>query len=165
LIRGGMDTTIAGISTAVAHLARNPDQWALLRENPSLARAAFEEAIRLESPLQTYYRATTVNVELAGYRLKDDTKIQLFIGSANRDPRKFADPDRYDITRNSFGHVAFGGGVHTCVGQMIARIEAESVLKVLAQTVTELKVGGPFLHKHSNAQRIYTTLPTMVKAA
>lgn len=165
VIRGGMDTTISGIGTAIAQLAQNPDQWALLRADPNLARAAFEEAIRLESPLSRYYRATTRNVVFKGYSLKDDTKIQMFIAAANRDPEKFKDPDRYDITRNTFGHVAFGGGVHTCIGQMIARVEAEAVLKVLAETVSELHVEGPLLHRHSNALRTYASIPTRVVPA
>ena len=163
LLRGGMDSTISGIGTAVAQLAKNPDQWALLRDDPSLARAAFEEALRLESPLRTYYRATTTNVELAGCQLRDDTKIQLFLASANRDPRKFPEPDKYDIKRSTFGHVAFGAGIHTCIGQMIARLEAESVIKVLAEMVSEIHVEEPMLHRHSNALRTYARLQTRVK--
>jgi cytochrome P450 len=162
LIRGGMDTTISGIGTALAQLSRNPDQWALVRDDPSRARAAFEEAIRFESPLHTYYRATTTDVEFAGHRLKDDVKVQMFIGAANRDPRKFSDPDKYDIMRNTLGHTAFGGGVHTCIGQMIARLEAESVLKVFAEMVSEFRIEGPLHHRPSNALRTYAHLPTKV---
>lgn len=162
LVRGGMDTTISGIGTTIAQLAQNPDQWALLRDDPSKARAAFEEAIRIEAPIQGYYRATTRELELSGYRLKNDVKVHMMVGSANRDPRKFPDPARYDITRDTAGHAALGTGVHNCVGQMIARLEAESVLKPLAEMVSEIRIEGPMRHRHNNMLRTYASLPAKV---
>jgi cytochrome P450 len=165
LLSAGLDTTIFGISNALHCFASNPEQWQCLRENPALARAAFEEVIRYASPVQTFFRTTTKAVELAGVHLDEGQKVLLFLAAANRDPRKWQDPDRFDIRRKTLGHVGFGYGIHTCVGQMVARLEAESVLTVLARNVELIELTGPPTWRLNNTIRGLDTLPLAVRAA
>jgi cytochrome P450 len=100
LLSAGVDTTVNGLGAALSCLSAAPDQWARLHADPTLARNAFEEAIRFESPVQTFFRTTGCDVELAGaVAMPEGTKMLMFLAAANRDPRRFADPDRFDITR------------------------------------------------------------------
>jgi cytochrome P450 len=127
LLSAGLDTTVYGLGNALFALATHPEAWAQLHARPELARAAFEEALRFESSVQTFFRTTTRETELGGVALPADAKILLFLGAANRDPRRWDEPDRFDIGRKSSGHVAFGYGIHSCVGQAVARMEGEIV--------------------------------------
>ncbi|MBO0737007.1 MAG: cytochrome P450, partial [Alphaproteobacteria bacterium] len=135
LLTAGVDTTVSGIGAAVYCLARFPEQFAQLRADPSRARAAFEEAVRYESPVQTFFRTTTREVEIGGITLGEGEKVLMFLGAANRDPRQWERPDDYDIARKTIGHVGFGSGIHQCVGMMLARLEGECVLSALARKV------------------------------
>src|SRR5258706_4905090 len=128
LLSAGLDTTINGIAASIYALASHPEQWSLLRQEPSLANLAFEEIVRWESPVQTFFRTTMREVEVAGVRIPAGEKVLLFLGSANRDPRRGSDPDRFDIKRNASGHVGFGMGIHRCIGQTVARVEAKIML-------------------------------------
>lgn len=161
--RAGTDTTMAGIGHALHLLAMNPDQYALLLADPTKARNAFEEAIRLESPAMVMFRTTTGSVKLSGVTLKPDTKVGYYAGAANRDPRQWIDPDRYDITRNVAGiHRAFGYGAHICIGQMIARLEAESILGALASRVKSIELAGEPRYRLVNTLRTLDTLPLRI---
>ena len=91
---------------------------------PTLARNAFEEAIRFESPVQTFFRTTTRAVDIGGLEVGEGEKVLMLLGAANRDPRRWAEPDSYDIARKTSGHVGFGVGIHMCVGQLVARLLA-----------------------------------------
>ena len=135
LLSAGLDTTVNGIGAAVYCLARFPDQLARLRADPSLARNAFEEAVRFESPVQTFFRTTTREVEIGGIAIGEGEKVLMFLGAANRDPRRWENPDSYDITRRTSGHVGYGSGIHMCVGQLVARLEGEVMLAALARKV------------------------------
>ncbi len=132
LLSAGFDTTVHGLGAAMRCLALNPDQFAALSADPSKARAAFEEALRLETPVQTFFRTTTRDVELGGAAIPEGEKVLMLLGAANRDPRQWREPDRYNIDRATTGHVAFGAGVHMCVGQLLARLEGETLLAALA---------------------------------
>src|SRR5215213_3403752 len=135
LLSAGIDTTVNGIGAAVYCLARFPDQLARLRQDPTLSRNAFEEAIRYESPVQTFFRTTTREVELSGHRIGEGEKVLMFLGAANRDPRRWENADQYNISRKTSGHVGFGNGVHMCVGQLLARLEGEVLLAAMARKV------------------------------
>ncbi len=124
LLTAGVDTTVNGLGASLYCLARFPAQYERLRADPTLARSAFEEAIRLESPVQTFFRTTTRAVEIGGEAIGEGCKVLMFLGAANRDPRRWEQPDTYDITRRSAGHVGFGAGIHGCVGAVLARLEA-----------------------------------------
>lgn len=165
LLSAGLDTTVYGIGAALYCLARFPDQWQKLRADPSLARNAFEEAVRFESPVQTFFRTTTRQVEIGGHALGEGEKILMFLGAANRDPRRWEEPDRYDITRRTSGHVGFGSGIHMCVGQLVARLEGEVMLAALARRIASIEISGPVKRRYNNTLRGLDVLPLTVKAA
>jgi len=163
LLSAGIDTTVNGLGAAVYCLARFPEEWARLRNDPSLARNAFEEAVRFESPVQTFFRTTTKDVDIGGHDIGEGEKILMFLGAANRDPRRWADPDRYDITRKTSGHVGFGAGIHMCVGQLVARLEGEAVLAALARKVATIEITGPVKRRYNNTLRGLESLPITLK--
>jgi cytochrome P450 len=163
-IAAGVDTTVHALGNALECFARHPAQWALLRQDTGLARAAFEEVIRLESPLQAFFRTTTKAVAIGDATLPSGQKVLLLLGSANRDPRRWDAPDRFDITRRSTGHVALGVGVHFCVGQMLARLQGEVLLSALAQQLESIEQVGPVERKLSNTLRGLASLPLAVAA-
>jgi cytochrome P450 len=165
LLSAGLDTTVYGIGAAVYCLARFPDQWLRLRQDPSLARNAFEEAVRLESPVQTFFRTTTREVEIGGVRIGEGEKVLMFLAAANRDPRRWEAPDTYDITRKVSGHVGFGAGIHMCVGQLVARLEGEAVLTALARRAGALAINGPVKRRYNNTLRGLESLPVTLTPA
>lgn len=155
----GVDTTVNGLANALLCFANFPDQWDLLHSNPSLIRQAFDEVIRLESPVQTFFRTLTRDASLGGVQLREGDKILLFLASANRDPRQWVDADQLDITRRVSGHVAFGHGIHGCVGQMLARLEAEVMLTVLLERVESFRLTGTPGRRLNNTLRGLSSLP------
>lgn len=165
LLSAGLDTTVYGIGAAVYCLARFPDQLGKLRGDPTLARNAFEEAVRFESPVQTFFRTTTREVELGGHSIGEGEKILMFLGAANRDPRRWENPDRYDITRRTAGHVGFGSGIHMCVGQLVARLEGEVMLSALARRVGSIEITGEVKRRYNNTLRGLESLPITIKPA
>jgi cytochrome P450 len=165
LLTAGVDTTVHGISAVLYGLATHPGEWQRLRENPSLARVAFDEAVRWESPVQTFFRTATRDVQFGGGTVPDGSKILMFLAAANRDPRHWADPDRFDLTRDPSGHVGFGMGLHQCVGQHVARLEAEAVLAALARRVESFELAGPPRRHHNNTLRALDSLPLRMHLA
>ena len=162
ILTAGVDTTVNGIGAALYCLARFPGQWEKLRADPTLARAAFEEAVRFESPVQTFFRTTTCATELGGVPLEADRKVLLFLGAANRDPRRWESPESYDIERKTLGHVGFGAGIHVCVGQLLARLEGEVVLQALVRRVRTLELAGAPARRFNNTLRGLQHLPVRV---
>ncbi len=162
LLSAGIDTTVNGIGAAIYCLARFPDQLARLRQDPTLARNAFEEAIRFESPVQTFFRTTTREVEISGHRIGEGEKVLMFLGAANRDPRRWENADRYDITRRTSGHVGYGSGIHMCVGQLVARLEGEVMMAALARKVASIEITGPVKRRYNNTLRGLESLPVTI---
>uniref|UniRef100_UPI0031B8B383 Cytochrome P450 enzyme (CYP199A4) n=1 Tax=Rhodopseudomonas palustris (strain HaA2) TaxID=316058 RepID=UPI0031B8B383 len=165
LLSAGLQETVNGIGAAVYCLARFPGELQRLRSDPTLARNAFEEAVRFESPVQTFFRTTTREVELGGAVIGEGEKVLMFLGSANRDPRRWSDPDLYDITRKTSGHVGFGSGVHMCVGQLVARLEGEVMLSALARKVAAIDIDGPVKRRFNNTLRGLESLPVKLTPA
>ena len=159
LLSAGVDTTVNGLGAALYNLARHPDQWAKLHADPSLARNAFEEAVRFECPVQTFFRTSAVDTELSGTPIPAGSKILMFLAAANRDPRRWPNPDTFDITRNPAGHVGFGAGIHMCVGQIIARLEGECVLTALAKRFRTIEIAGTPTRRYNNTLRGLKSLP------
>ncbi|GAA2853257.1 cytochrome P450 [Actinoplanes cyaneus] len=159
LLSAGVDTTVHGLSAVLYALATNPRQWERLCAQPSLARVAFDEAVRWESPVQTFFRTATTDVTVGETVIPDGAKILMFLGAANRDPRRWDDPDRFDLGRDPSGHVGFGMGLHQCVGQHIARLEAESLLTALARRVSRIEPAGPVARHHNNTLRAWRSIP------
>lgn len=164
-IIAGMDTTVNSIGSAIWLLAQRPDAWAALRAEPELARSAYEEALRYESPVTFFCRAVTRPVTIDGVDLDAGDRVMMLFGAANRDDRKYEDPDRFDVARNPVDHVAFGGGIHACAGQGLARIEGPAVLAALARRVQRLELAGPPVRHYNNAVRGLGQLPVKVTAA
>lgn len=164
LLSAGVDTTVHGIAALLHALSTHPEEYARLHERPQLARTAFDEAVRLESPVQTFFRTADVDVEIGGTVVPADSKILMFLASANRDPRRWDDPDRFDLTRDPSGHVGFGMGIHQCVGQHIARLESEAVLTALVARVERIEaLPGAHLHLN-NTLRGWDALPLRLVA-
>jgi cytochrome P450 len=164
-LSAGVDTTVHGIENALLCFSQHPEQWDALVADPSLARAAFEETVRFESPVQTFFRTTTRDTDLCGVPIPAGEKVLMFLGSANRDPRHWGDDaDRFDITRRAAGHVGFGSGIHACVGQMMARLEGEVVLTALARRVRRITPNGEPVRQLNNTLRGLDALPVTVEA-
>src|SRR5262249_43584775 len=128
LLTAGVDTTVIGLGCARDCLRGDPGQWRLLREDPSLAGGAFEETLRYASPVQTFFRTTTREVEVGGVRIGEGEKVLLFLAAANRDPRHWPGPERFDITRPAIGHVALGYRIHARVGAAFAPLDGAALL-------------------------------------
>ncbi len=163
LVRGGLDTTVSGLATTLLYLATNPDQFALLKSDPSRVVAAFEEGLRLESPTSSVYRTTTDAAEIDGIALVPDMKVQMCIGAANRDPRVWPDADRFDLLRGARNTLAFGGGAHNCLGQRIARLEAECLLGEFVRRVRRVELAGEPRWQAVNMLRTLESVPLSIE--
>jgi cytochrome P450 len=163
LLSAGLDTTVASLGAALHCLARFPEQFQRLRDEPDLARAAFEEAIRLESPVQHFFRTTTREADFGDTTIAEGEKVLLLFGAANRDPRRWEHPDSYLVTRGSAGHVGFGAGIHNCVGQVLARLEGEVVLTALARKACSITITRPVRHRYNNTLRGLESLPVRLQ--
>lgn len=163
LLGAGLDTTIAALGNALHCLAINPDQYEMLHADPGLAKAAFEESLRFEPPVQLFFRTTTRPVDVEGAAIPADAKVLLFFGAANRDPRRWGDDsDRFDIHRRTAGHLSFGAGIHVCIGQFISRLEGELVLAALARRAAGLALNGEPVPKPNNTLKAFRHLPLRV---
>ena len=165
LLSAGVDTTVHGISAVLYAFATHPDQWQRLRENPGLARVAFDEAVRWESPVQTFFRTATTDVRVGEHVVPEGHKLLMFLAAANRDPRRWANPDAFDLSRDPSGHVGFGMGIHQCIGQHVARLEAEALLLALARRVRTIELAGPTTRHHNNTLRAWERIPLRVVPA
>lgn len=163
LLSAGVDTTIFGIGNTLSVLARYPDAWKRLRENPTMAKFAIDEALRVESPFQKFHRTVANDTVLGSVTIPAGAKVIVFVGAANRDPEKWGDDaDQFSLDRSSSGHVAFGMGLHQCVGQPIARLEMEIVLQEMLDKFESIELAGepvPFIH---NVLRGFESVPVHV---
>jgi cytochrome P450 len=164
-LSAGIDTTVYSLGNALWCFATNPEQWTVLRDNPQLIRGAFEEVLRFEAPVQTFFRTTTRDVDVGGVRLGEGEKVLLFLAAANRDPRRWDNADRFDVRRRATGHMTFGTGIHGCVGQAVARLESEAIFGALAKRVAALELTGEPTRRLNNTLRGLDTLPLRIKAA
>jgi cytochrome P450 len=161
-LSAGIDTTVYGLGNALHCFAGHPEQWSILRDNPALIRGAFEEVLRFEAPVQTFFRTTTKDVEVSGVRLGDGEKVLLFLAAANRDPRRWDKPDTFDVRRRATGHMTFGTGIHGCVGQAVARLESEAIFGALARHVASFELTGEPTRRLNNTLRGLDTLPLRI---
>ena len=131
LLVAGNETTTNLLGNAVDALYANPDELKRVADDPSLVPGLIEETLRWDSPVQFITRITERDVELRGTTIPAGSIVLSMLGAANRDERFFDDPDRFDITRNTAGHIAFGLGTHFCLGASLARLEARGALETL----------------------------------
>jgi cytochrome P450 len=142
LLLAGSETTTNLINSAILCFIEHPDQLALLRRRVDLLPPAIEEVLRYRSPLQWMYRLPRRDVEMHGQVIPAGKLVLVMIGSANRDPKVFPDPNRFDITRDPNPHVAFGHGVHFCLGAPLARLEARIALTQFLERVNEFHLAS-----------------------
>ena len=139
LLLAGHETTINLICNGTLSFIQHPDQWALYMQDPvGRAKWATEECLRYDAPVKSIQRLASQDIEVRGKVMEKNDRIRWFISSANRDPNVFAEPDKFDISRQPNPHVAFGNGVHHCLGATLARVEGQEVFKALAERFPNL---------------------------
>jgi cholest-4-en-3-one 26-monooxygenase len=147
----GNETTRNLVSHGMLLLIEHPDQRDRLVRDPSLLPAAIEEMLRHASPVMYMRRTVTADTEFFGHHLREGDKVALWYAAANRDPRVFSDPHRFDITRSPNEHVAFGGGgPHFCLGANLARLEARIMFEELLNRLPPMELAGPVQRLRSN---------------
>jgi cytochrome P450 len=161
LLLAGHETTINLICNGTLSFIQHPDQWALYKEDPAgRAKWATEECLRYDAPVKSIQRLASQDLEMRDKVMRKDDRIRWFISSANRDPNVFADPEKFDITRQPNPHVAFGNGVHHCLGATLARVEGQEVFKALAERFPDLEVAtGELEYQPSVTFRSLKSLP------
>ncbi|MDC3729209.1 MULTISPECIES: cytochrome P450 [Rhodococcus] len=164
LLSAGIDTTVHGVAAILHAFATHPDEWQKLRSEPQLVRRAFDEAVRWASPLQFVFHTTSKPVELEGVQIDKHSKVMLVVGAGNRDPRRWDDPDRFTLDRDPSGHLGFGMGLHQCVGQHVARLEAEALLTVLVDRISDIQLAGTPIRGVNNTLQTWKTLPVKLTA-
>lgn len=164
LMVAGTETTANLIGNGMRALLRHPDQLALLREEPETIGSAIEEMLRYDPPIQALPRFTTHEVEIGGKTLKANSRVVVILGSANRDEEQFARPDEFDITRSDTGNIAFGRGIHYCLGGALARLEGRIALEVLLERFSEIRFGSrPPAHRSNVVLRGLSHLDIRVR--
>ena len=138
LLIAGHETTVNLIGNGLLALLQHPDQLRALRDDPGLIQTGVEELLRFDGPVQRTGRMTTTEVEIGGKRIPRDSVVVSVIGAANRDPKQFADPDRLDVSRKDNRHIAFGFGIHFCLGAPLARLEGQIALGTLLRRIPKL---------------------------
>ncbi|MEP5731404.1 MAG: cytochrome P450/oxidoreductase [Sulfitobacter sp.] len=162
-INPSLDTTISATGQLIWQLSQNPDQWNKLRDNPDLCRNAVNEAVRLGTPIRSFSRHTTQEVEVAGITLPQGARVMMLFASANRDAQVFDNPDEFDVTRDPKDHLGFGSGIHMCIGMHLAQLEMISLLKAMISSVGRIEVGRPEIALN-NTIAAFATLPTTFQA-
>ena len=135
-----LDTTIHAIANGVWLFAKHPDEWRKVCEDPARVPSALNEILRIESPIQGFSRLATRYYDMAGTSLPAGSRAVAFYGAANRDPRKFSDPDVFDVMRGAAGQLAFGWGPHACVGMHLARLEMAAIFRALATRAKRFRI-------------------------
>jgi cytochrome P450 len=161
LLLAGHETTINLLCNGTLAFIQHPDQWALYKKDPvGQAKWATEECLRYDAPVKSIQRLASQDLEMRDKVMRKDDRIRWFISSANRDPNVFADPEKFDITRQPNPHVAFGNGVHHCLGATLARVEGQEVFKALAERFPDLEVAtGELEYQPSVTFRSLKSLP------
>ncbi len=162
MLSAGLDTTVNGISAIIYAFSKNPGSWRRLVDDPRLIRVAFDEAVRWVSPVQIFFRTATHDVEIGGALVPRGQRVMIFLGAANRDPRRWDRPAEFDLDRDPSGHLGFGFGLHQCVGQHVARLEAECLLEALVKRVGDIELTGEPIPHLNNWLRGFDSVPVRV---
>jgi cytochrome P450 len=159
LIGAGSETTTNMLSGLLLTLAQRPELYARLRAHPELIPAAVEEQLRMGSPVQGFYRTATRDYPVGGQTIPAGARVLLLFAAANRDPRHYEDPDTFDLDRNPTDHLAFGGGVHYCLGVPLTRLEGARVFSQLLPRVEEIRLAGDYRYLDNPTMRGLEHLP------
>jgi cytochrome P450 len=162
LLVAGHETTVNLLGNGTLALLRHPDQLDLLRRHPGLADNAVDELLRYDSPLQLIARTALTDAELAGRHVPAGELVIALLAAANRDPEVFDDPDRLDLPRSTGRHLAFGLGIHSCLGARLARLEGQIALTALA-SLPGLALAGEPVYRDNPVLRGPVTLPVRLR--
>ena len=159
LLVAGIDTTANALAALLRLIAERPEIWEAIKADPEKIAPAFEETLRLWSPVRGFFRLTTRDVQLGDATIPSGSRVFLHFQSANRDERHYAAPHVFDLGRNPTDHLSFGYGVHGCVGQAVARLEAHSLLASLAHRVERFELAGPARFRDNPLINGFASLP------
>jgi cytochrome P450 len=165
LLIAGNETTTNLIGNGLLALARNPAEYQRLRRDPALIPSAVEEMLRYDSPVQTLMRFATQDSDVGGTRIETGGMVAVLFGAANRDPAQFPEPERFDVARKPNDHVAFGEGIHFCIGAPLARLEARIVFEAIVErfaTIALADPSRPLFYRGSFVTRGLRELPLVV---
>jgi cytochrome P450 len=162
LLIAGHETTVNLIGNGVLALMQFPDQFELLSQRPDLIPSAVDELLRFDSPVQFDARWATADLDLAGTTVKAGDGIMLLLGAANRDPAVFDAPGHLDVTRDARRHVAFGGGIHHCLGASLARLEGQVALSAILSNLRRLELAGQTSRRPTLTLRGLESLPVAI---
>jgi cytochrome P450 len=161
LLNAGVETATSTTTSALFWLHEHPDQRRMLAEDPAGLPAAIEEVVRFDAPLTHFLRVTTREVELYGETVPENTRVMLVYAAANRDDRRWDDPDRFDVTREPQRHLGFGEGPHFCLGAPLARLQVRVMLELVLARMPEYKVVGPAEMIIKENQHGFRSLPVV----
>ncbi|MFF3503373.1 cytochrome P450 [Streptomyces sp. NPDC003247] len=159
-LAAGVENTVTALGNIIALFAAHPDQFELVRRDPSLIPAAFNEVLRYWAPIHAWGRRTTKDVEIDGVTVPAGAQIAILFGAGNRDPRHYDEPDVFLVERNPVDHLSLGYGVHGCAGQGLARLEAHAIIGALSRRVKRL-VAGAETRVPGNVTRSIDLLPVL----
>ena len=159
-----LDTTINATSAAIELFAANPEQWDLIREDPTLIGDAINEVVRIESPIRAFARLVARDYAIGDATLRAGSRALMLYASANRDASKYAEPDRFDVRRRPGDHLGFGMGTHLCAGMHLAKLEMSVMFEALAARVARFEIGEAVRRPH-NTLRGLTSLATRAVAS
>ncbi len=166
VLGAGFETTVNLIGNAVVQLDAHPHQLAIARERPELWPNVVEEVLRYDSPVQMTLRSAYADVDVGGHTVAKGEPIVVFLGGANRDPGVFADPHRFDVTReNAHEHLAFSSGIHYCLGAGLARLEGAVAVRTLYERFPDLRIAAPPERRSTRVLRGYESIPVTTGAS
>jgi cytochrome P450 len=163
LLIAGFETTIGLIGNGIRQLALHPEELARLHAHPEHIASAVEECLRFDGPIDMTSRVLHADAELGGCRIPKDSEVWLLLAAANRDPERFTEPERFDITRRDNAHLAFGGGTHLCLGTHLARMEAQEAIGGLVRRFGRIELESETVEWGRSLFRVPARLPVRVR--
>ena len=159
LLNAGHEASVNGFGNGIVAMLHHPEQLARVREQPALVDSAVEEMLRYDSPLQLFERTARQDMVIGGVTIRAGERVAALLGAAHRDPAAFADPDTFDVTRTPNHHIAFGAGLHHCLGAPLARMELQISLPTLLARAPALRLAGEPVHRPTFVLRGYASVP------
>jgi cytochrome P450 len=165
LLVAGNETTTNLLGNLALALIEHPGEWERLRARPDLVPSAVEEGLRYGAPIQGFFRTAVRPVEVRDVEIPERARVLLLFAAANRDPRRYARPDVFDVARNPADHIAFGSGIHSCLGAALARLETAVVLEQLTSRVARVELAGEVVRTANPTLRGVVELPVRLVPA